>query len=52
MTMLLILLTSLVAVAVASLWHDLHADGRGYHPVPRSREDEAESRTSVLRRLV
>lgn len=51
MTLLLILLALLLTLAIASLRHDLLVDARGYHPPPRSRDDEAELRTSVLRRL-
>ncbi|MBA2550292.1 MAG: hypothetical protein H0V13_04395 [Nocardioidaceae bacterium] len=51
MTVLLIIIASLLVLALTSLWHDLHGDGRGDHPIPRSRDDEAESRTSLLHRL-
>lgn len=51
MTVLLIIIASLLVLALTSLWHDLHGDGRGDYPIPRSRDDEAESRTSLLHRL-
>jgi len=52
MTVLIILLALLLVLALTSLWHDLRGDdGRADHPIPRSRDDEAESRTSLLHRL-
>ncbi len=51
MTLLLLLIALLLVLAIMSLRHDLHDDGRGQHPVPRSRDDEAETRSSLLHRL-